>query len=171
MNSDRRVTKRVAELVSLVDPKHVELLFLSILLVGVLYQVVLGFDYPRLAGHFPVIVGIPTIGMVLYVLGKRLFTTSEREDVSDAAATEDRLMLAQGVFWVLLLFVLVVALGLTIGCTVFLVLYYRLKRELGWVRLAAYVGLFLLFVLLIFQTVLQIPLYEGVLGIPQGVSI
>lgn len=171
MNADDSVTQRVEKLVSLVDPKHVELLFLLVLLVGVLYQVVLGFDYPRLAGHFPVIVGVPTIGMVLYVLGKQLSTTTERDGELDAAAIEDRLMLAQGVFWVLLLFGLVVVLGLTIGCTVFLVLYYRLKRELGWFRLVAYVGLFLVFVLLVFQTVLQIPLYEGVLGIPQGVPI
>lgn len=171
MNADDSVTKRVEKLVSLVDPKHVELLFLLVLLVGVLYQVVLGFDYPRLAGHFPVIVGVPTIGMVLYVLGKQLSTTTERDGELDAAAIEDRLMLAQGVFWVLLLFGLVVVLGLTIGCTLFLVLYYRLKRELGWFRLAAYVGLFLVFVILVFQTVLQIPLYEGVFGIPQGVPI
>lgn len=167
MNSDSSLRNRAVDLVSRVDPGHVEVLFLLILLGGVLYQVVLGFKYPRLAGHFPVLVGVPTAVMILYVLRKQLWTARGREDDPDAGTVRDRLLLAQGVFWVLLLFGLVVALGLTIGCTVFLALYYRFKRELGWVRLLVYVVVFLAFVFLVFQTVLEIPLYEGVFNIPQ----
>lgn len=170
MDADNRtrLVKNVESVVSRVSARHVELLFLALLLIGVAYQVIRGVGYPRLAGHFPTVVGVPTIVMILYVFGKR-FRANERDSELAAADLQDRLLLVQGIGWVLLLFSLVVVLGLTVGCTVFLVLYYRLKRELGWTRLVVYVGVFLVFVILVFQVVLQIPLYEGVIGIPQGI--
>lgn len=171
MPVDDKIRDRAADLVTRLQPRHVEVFFLLFLLVGVTYQVVRGVGYPRLAGQFPVVVGVPTVGMVLYLLGRRLSRSADRQGELSAAAIEARLKLAEGVFWVLLLFVFVVALGLTIGCTAFLLLYYRYKRGLEWPRLAAYVGLFLVFVIVVFQIVLQIPLYEGVLGIPQTLPI
>jgi hypothetical protein len=170
IDDQTQLKERVETVVSRVSTRHVELLFLTLLLIGVVYQVVRGFDYPRLAGHFPVVVGVPTVLMILYVFRDRFPASDETVDL-DSEEVQDRLLLVQGFAWVLLLFSLVIGLGLTVGCTVFLVLYYRLKRQFGWTRLVIYVSLFLAFVILVFQLVLQIPLYGGIFGIPQGIPM
>lgn len=155
--------------ISRVRPEWVELLFLSVLSVGILYQVVRAFGYPRLSGLFPLIVGIPTLGLLLYIEITDVLLGEESEPDSKADL-EDRLLLLQGVFWTMLLLALVYTLGLVIGAAIFLVVYYRTKGTPLW-KLGVLTGIFLTFAIVVFQIVLQIPLYRGLLNLPQTIPI
>jgi hypothetical protein len=171
--SEQSITSQAKQstltIIAKVRPKWVELLFLLLLGVGLTYQVALAFSYPRLSGLFPLIVGVPTLGLIAYITVTDVLRGSEAES-KDGSELEDRFLLLQGVAWTLLLLALVYVIGLVIGAAVFLVAYYRTKGTSAW-KLAMLTGIFLLFAIVVFQIVLQIPLYEGLLGLPQTVPI
>lgn len=166
---ESQAKQSVLAIIAKVRPKWVELLFLLFIGVGLAYQIAQALSYPRLSGLFPLIVGIPTLALIVYIIITDVFrgSTTESEVESDI---EDRFLLIQGVAWTLLLLALVYLFGLVIGAAVFLVGYYRTKGTAVW-KLVMLTGVFLLFAIVVFQIVLQIPLYQGILGLPQTVPI
>lgn len=167
--TDSQAKQSALSAIAKVRPRWVELLFLSVLGIGLSYQVAQAFSYPRLSGLFPLIVGIPTLSLILYITVTDVLRGTETEGQTDSEL-EDRLLLVQGVAWTLLLLGLVYVFGLVIGAATFLITYYRVKGTPVW-KLAALTGTFLLFAIVVFQIVLQIPLYKGFLGLPQTIPI
>lgn len=97
---------------------------------------------------------------------------SRAEGSADAAATADetepfggRMAVVAMSFWVLFLFALVLTIGFTVGIPAYLVLYYRLRAGLSWVRTVVLTLFVWLFIVVIFIYVLNAPLYPGVLGV------
>lgn len=167
------LVEKAERYIHLIRPKYVEISFLLLIITLVIYQIAKSFSFPRLAGTFPTIVGVPTVILAVYVLISEIRSEKNNGEVKqeDLSPAHDQIRLVQGLLWVVLLLGLVLILGMVIGSIIFLILYYRFERELNWLRIFGYTAMFLVFIVFIFQTILQIPLYEGFFAIPQELPL
>lgn len=176
-----RILKRVGQWIEAVPSRYWESMFF----VGLLsYTVVLVYhanQFSSGAGLFPLIVGVPLIGMFCL---KLLFTLVLRDRLGQFGGLTSDLMSQQSegagnalddepagvhrelesVLWVLLLFGILYLAGFLYGLTVF-IFAFVLVKERDLLRAGIVTGSSMLSIYLLFVELLSIQLWSGVIGL------
>lgn len=189
----RELTVQTLEPVLQIDGDRLDLAFTLVLLGFTALIVGLTFQYNQQTQLAPLVVGIPTLllllGLVMVQVSTRAARLVNGLTTSDVLGVEERV---EGVksesektasvetselpyqsrldaltvsAWVLLLFVLILSIGFTVGIPVYLLLIYRIRAGLSWGRAVGYTALIWAFIAVIFLYVLNSPLYPGVLEV------
>ena len=172
-----------------VDHDRFDRLFALLLLAFIGVLLADTFQYSDDGQLFPLVIGVPTllllVGLLAVQLSSRLNEAASRyasselfevdevvdeleEDDTDAeqrTLQEERVDVILISLWTLALFGVVLLIGFLPGTLVFLLGYYRLQADQSWIRTVAFSLAMWLFVIVIFEVVLNTPFYTGVLGV------
>lgn len=177
-----------------IDGTRLDRLFTLVLVLATGWLVVrtLTADWGSQTQLTPLVVGVPTLVLLLALLtvqtSSRAAAFASRFAAGDVLGVEDQVREMQTrteestegqtggepggresvlvmCFWVLLLFGLVLVVGFTLGIPAYLLAYYRLRADLSWPRALGLTVLIWVFIVVIFITVLNSPLYPGLLGL------
>lgn len=140
---------------------------------------------------FPLVIGIPTFLLLLFLLVVQVSTrfnrkieryaTSNLFDLDEVVSDMDRSVAGGGAtrrslpekrknvlsisLWTLALFGIILLVGFLPGTLIFLLAFYRFHAGQNWFRTLAYSLVMWLFVVVIFEIVLNTPFYTGLLGV------
>lgn len=171
-----------------VDSKYPEYLFITALFL--FFAVLLGMTprYDPDTRLFPLVIGVPTILMIallwLFRFSDRLQMPTESDSTSEIFDVDEgvqgqsksdqddepslpmqRKRVANIALWTLLLFGLILLVGFLPGTLVFLVAYYRWQAGREWAQTLLYSIVIWVLVIAVFDVLLGISFYEGLLGI------
>lgn len=189
----REMTIETLEPVLRIRGSRLDLAFTLLLLGFTALVVGMTFQYNEQTQLAPLVVGVPTLLMLLGLLTVQVSTRAAR--MVDGLTTSDVLGVEEQVKgvkseseetasvetsgrayqsrldaltvsgWVLLLFVLLLLIGFIAGIPVYLLLVYRVRADLSWVRAVGYTTAIWVFIVIIFVYVLNTPLYPGILEV------
>lgn len=189
----REMTIETLEPVLRIRGSRLDLGFTLLLLGFTALVVGMTFQYNEQTQLAPLVVGVPTLLMLLGLLTVQVSTRAAR--MVDGLTTSDVLGVEEQVEgvkseseetasvetsgrayqsrldaltvsgWVLLLFVLLLLIGFIAGIPVYLLLVYRVRADLSWVRAVGYTTAIWVFIVIIFLYVLNTPLYPGILEV------
>lgn len=189
----REMTIEALEPVLRIRGSRLDLGFTLLLLGFTALVVGMTFQYNEQTQLAPLVVGVPTLLMLLGLLTVQVSTRAAR--MVDGLTTSDVLGVEEQVegvkseseetasvktsgrayqsrldaltvsAWVLLLFVLLLLIGFIAGIPVYLLLVYRVRADLSWVRAVGYTTAIWVFIVIIFLYVLNTPLYPGILEV------
>lgn len=189
----RESTIDALEPVLQIDSDRLDLSFTVVLVLFTALIVGLTLQYNQQTQLAPLVVGIPTLLLLLGLLIVQSsssaaelvggLTTSdvlgveeqvegvklESEETASVETTErsyqSRLDALAVAGWVLVLFALILTIGFTVGIPVYLLLIYRLRAGLSWAETIGYTAAIWAFIVVIFLYILNAPLYPGVLEV------
>lgn len=165
-------------------------IFALLLLAFILVLLVDTPQYSTTGQLFPVVIGVPTFLLLVFLLitqvsprvnrlasryaGAELFEVDEVVDEFEDAATattekrtrqEERFDVLVICLWTLAFFGVILLIGFLPGTLVFLIAYYRIQADQSVPRTILYSLLMWAFVIVIFVFVLNTPFYTGVFGV------
>lgn len=165
-------------------------IFALLLLAFILVLLVDTPQYSTTGQLFPVVIGVPTFLLLVFLLitqvsprlnrlaskyaGAELFEVDEVVDEFEDAATataeertrqEERFDVFVICLWTLAFFGVILLIGFLPGTLVFLIAYYRIQADQSVPRTILYSLLMWAFVIVIFVFVLNTPFYTGVFGV------
>lgn len=174
-----------------VDHEHFDLVFTLFWLLVIGTMLALTPGYREDSQLFPLVIGVPTFGLLVFLLAVQLsprlrsavtgYASAELFDldsvVSDVEGArsmggrvqrtlaEERRSVVAIALWTLLLFGLVGLIGFLLGTLAFMLAFYRVQADQPWSRAALYSLVMWGFIIVIFEVVLNTPFYTGVLDI------
>lgn len=161
-----------------VELKWLDRAFTLAALAFVLLLLVISLDYERGSGLFPQVVGVATAvllliqlaiqssGTVLRLIGALSpvnFDLSGIHSMDEEVDVDDRRDYGTTFLWLLGLFAVVLLVGFTYGILVFLLAYYRLEADRGWLTTVVYSLVGWGLVIVVFDWFVRVPFYEGLL--------
>lgn len=173
---------RASELLE-VDHEHYDRAFTVLLLLIIGTMLAVTPQYRDDSQLFPVVIGIPTAGFLVFLLAIQLsprlqalvaeYTITDVFDLEQVAADidggrihrpldEERKSVMLISLWTLSLFAIVWLVGFLPGTLVFLLAYYRFHVDQRWSRTLLYSAIMWAFIIVIFEIVLNTPFYTGV---------
>lgn len=174
-----------------IDHEQFDRVFTLSVLVVIGTMLVLTPGYREDSQLFPYVIGIPTFGLLLFLLAIQ-FSSRLRSTVSGYASAdlfdldsvvsgvqgagmeggrvertlvEERRSVVAIVLWTLLLFGLVWLVGFLPGTLVFMLVFYRVQADQPWSRAVIYSAVMWLFIVVIFEVALNTPFYTGILDV------
>lgn len=186
----KRLDDRVNELLG-TDSIRLDRTFTISLLVFVGLMLAVTPQYRDDSQLFPLVIGVPTFALLTFLLAlqmstklrervdrlstSNLFTMENQlrdiggrepaEAPNEGDDLERRKRAAIVSLWTLVLFALIIIVGILPGILAFMLAFYRLRARQDWLRTIAYSGIVWLFIVLIFDVVLNTPLYNGLFGL------
>lgn len=164
----------------------IDRIFLLSMFIFVTYVLIRSFGYSSRGQLLPLIVSIPTLGLLIIVLAYKisptfaehinsLFKTNgldieermgdlgDRGDVTTSEEPGETKQLVQVLAWILITFILILLTGFLPALLIFLSAFYRIQAKQPWTLTILYTLLAWGFIYVIFQIVLNVPLYQGIL--------
>ncbi len=135
----------------------VNLLYLAVVLV----VVVPSFGFEGQGGLVPLVLGIPTLALIVFSVGRELLSPRAAPDDSVEVAPWARA--APIVAWLGVFCALVVLIGFQLTIPVYMVLFLRNFGRLSWQRCAIATGTVWVLVYVSLELILHRTLFEGVL--------
>lgn len=156
------------------------------MIIFVTFITIRSFGYSSRGRLVPLIVAIPTLGLLLVVstyqispafadridsifqtngldIDERMSDLGDREDITSSEEAQETKQLVQVLAWIVITFVLILLVGFLPGLLIFLLGFYKVQARQPWTSTILYTLLAWGFIYAIFQIILNVPLYEGIL--------
>ena len=192
---DVQAQNSIYDLISNIESEKFDKIFTTIqfaLILILLYDVR---QYGSDAQLFPLVVGIPTSGLLLLLLISQVSTrvANRIEDITsrgifdqenEIASIQDiqgdmgisesddhdniraqRKRVLNTSIWIFGLFILIMIVGFLPAILLFMALFYRIQTRLSWKGTIFNTTIMWLVIVIIFEVVLNTPFYRGILGI------
>ena len=154
----------VPDLSASTQMKYLGAFIISIMSIFIIVVTATSPTYSKGAMLFPLVIGIVTAIFLGIAVGRNAINArnSNNSIFSDASSEGDDIFLPIAIL--LVVTVLVIVLGFHLGGLIFLIYFYRSQAELTWKRTIVSSVIFWALVIIVFEMILGLRLYEGVFG-------